>query len=61
MASSIYQRKKEDMISVHTSLTNEVNPLSSEEAHFVETCCHILGDRVPRQGGAKGCDTLEKS
>ncbi len=43
MASFIYQRKKEEASKVHTALANGLNPLSSEEAYFVETCCRILG------------------
>jgi hypothetical protein len=45
MASFIYQRKKEEASKVHTALANGLNPLSSEEAYFVETCvcCRNLG------------------
>ncbi len=36
MSSSVYQKRNEEIKRVHTALTNWVNPLSSEEAHFVE-------------------------
>ncbi len=39
----MYQRKKEEESKVHTELANGLNPLSSEEVYFIETCCHILG------------------
>ncbi len=37
----LYVPKKKETGSV--TPTNSVNPLFSEEAHFVETCSHILG------------------
>jgi hypothetical protein len=40
---SIYQKRKEEVKRVHEALTNGVNPLSKEEADFVELCCRILG------------------
>jgi hypothetical protein len=43
MASSICQKRKEVIKRVHAALTNGVNPLSREEAYFMETCCCILG------------------
>jgi hypothetical protein len=42
MSSSIFQRKKEKTRRVHPALTDGMNPLPSEEAHFVEMSGHIL-------------------
>jgi hypothetical protein len=39
----MYQGKKEEIRRVHAAPTNNVNSLSSEEIHFIETCCRILG------------------
>ncbi len=43
MSSSIYQMRKEEIQRVHAALTERENPLSKEEAHFADMCCHKLG------------------
>jgi hypothetical protein len=39
----MFQIRKEEVRRVHTALTNEVQLLSSKEAHFVEVTCCIPG------------------
>ncbi len=51
MASSTYQRRNEEI--------KRVNPLSSEEVHFVETCCHILGLEYQNNAQRIGSEVVE--
>jgi hypothetical protein len=60
MATFIYQRGKEEVKSVHTPLTNGVNPLFSKEACIVETCWRTLGTEFHEKVEQIVGNTVEK-
>ncbi len=42
MSADMREKKRSELLRVCDELTKEENPLSEQEVHFIETCCHIL-------------------
>ncbi len=46
---------------MHAVLNNGLSPLSREQVHFMEMCCHILGMEYQDKAQQIGSDVVEAS